>query len=260
MEDSESEGVFDHFPFIRFPRPPTVEEFAVNQTRNYVWPDLSFSQLRSQEAVYVNVDRIAKGTLFPFGGGLCTHWEFLAAAAAEPKSVATWIPVEDPDRDGRPLWFIPAAENPLIFPLHLSVGEACGHRAPKLNLDEPFGISSRFAYRSITTLDRDTRLWGPSRSGFFAAHMWGREAKKVAVSIKAAFLRGEECPEKNYDLQRQCLGHPNRDDRIYGAYRGTSVAGPYVPALPASCVLPVLVSQPALRKRVLCWLRAKISR
>ena len=233
VEDSESEGVFDHFPFIRFPRPPTVE---LNQTRNYVWPDLSFSQLRSQEAVNVNVDRIAEGTLFPYGGGLCTHWEFLAAAAAEPKSVATWVPVEDPDRDGRPLWFIPAAENPLILPLHLSVG----HLAPKLNLevvwsvfspDDPFGTSSRFAYRSIRALDRETRLWGPSRSGFFAANMWGREAKRAAVSIKAAFLCEEECPDLDVDLQRRCLGHPGRDDRIYRAYRGTSVAGPYVPLL-----------------------------
>ena len=257
VEDSESEGVFDHFPFIRFPRPPTVEEFQLNETRNYVWPDLSFLQLSAQEAVYVNVDQIAEGKLIPLGGGFCTHWEFLAAAAAEPNSVATWIPVEDPDRDGRPLWFIPAAENPLILPLHLSVGEACGHRAGKLNLeivwsvfcpDEPFGTSSRFEYRSITTLERDTRLWGPSRSGFFAANMWGREAKKAAVSIKAVFLRGEECPEKKYDLQRRCLGHPNRDGRIYGAYRGTSVSGPYVPALPASCVLPVSVTQPAIAK------------
>ena len=55
------------------------------------------------ESVHVNVDYIAEGTLFPFGGHLCTHWEYLAAAAADPASVSTWIRIENPDRDGRPL-------------------------------------------------------------------------------------------------------------------------------------------------------------
>ena len=154
IDDSSSEGVFDHFPFIRAPRPPTAEELEFNQTTNYMWPDLSFGQLRTgPEAVYVNVDHIAEGTLFPYGGGLCTDWEYIAAVAAEAESVATWVRVEDPDRDGRPLWFNPAAENPLILPLHLSVGEACGSLAKKLNLEvvwsvfapwDHFGTSSRF--------------------------------------------------------------------------------------------------------------------
>ena len=47
----------------------------------------------------MNVEHIAKGTLFPFGGHLCTHWEYLAAAASDPASVSTWVRVEDSDRD-----------------------------------------------------------------------------------------------------------------------------------------------------------------
>ena len=89
--------------------------------------DLSFGRLRSgQESVHVNVDHIAKGTLFPFGGHFCTHWEYLAAASAEPASVSTRC---QPDLDGCPLWYLLESRNPLISPLHLSVGEACGKRA-----------------------------------------------------------------------------------------------------------------------------------
>ena len=92
-----------------------------------MWLDLAFGSLGGgKESVHVNVEHIAKGTLFPFGGHLCTHWEYLAAA---PASVSTWVRVEDGDRDGFPMWFIPEAENPLIFPLHLSVGEAWGRDA-----------------------------------------------------------------------------------------------------------------------------------
>ena len=42
------------------------------------------------------------------------------------------------------------------------------------------------------------------------------------------------------------MGNPNRDDRIYGVYSETSIANHIVPALPASCILPVSVSQPAV--------------
>ena len=83
----------------------------------------------------MNVDHIDEGTLFPFGGQLSTHWEYLAALALKPASVATWVRVEDPDRDGRPLWFIPQPKNPLTLPLHLSVGEAWGKMAAKRNLE-----------------------------------------------------------------------------------------------------------------------------
>ena len=172
--------MFDHFAFITAPRPPTTEEAAFNETANFVWPDLNFGILPSGgESVYVNVGHISEGTLFPFGGHLSTHWEYLAARALEPASVATWIRVEDPDpdRDGRPLWFIPEPENRLIRPLHLSVGEACGRTADKLNLEivwsvfapeHQFGTSARFAYRSTRQLNRNTRLWGPPRRGFMA--------------------------------------------------------------------------------------------
>ncbi len=254
---AHSEGVFGHFPFITAPRrPPTAEEAQINQSSNYVWPDLNFDRLRTGgESVHVNVDHIAEGTLFPFGGHLCTHWEYLAAAASEPASVSTWIRIEDPDRDGRPLWYIPEAENPLILPLHLSVGEACGSTANKLNLEivwsvfapeDQFGTSSRFVYRSTRQLNHGTRLWGPPRRGFYAANMWGRESNKAAAAIKAAFLRGEEDPDNDLDLQRRCIGDPGRDERIYGVYKETTVASHSVPALPASCVLAVSVSQPAI--------------
>ena len=42
------------------------------------------------------------------------------------------------------------------------------------------------------------------------------------------------------------MGNPNRDDRIYGVYSETTVASHIVPALPASCILPVSVTQPAV--------------
>ena len=178
---------------------------------------------------------IAKGTLFPFGGQFSTHWEYLAARALKPSSVSAWIPVEDPDRDGRPLWFSPEPENPRILPLNLSVGEASGRNAAKLNLEIvwsvfapelQFGTSSRFAYRSTRQLDRGARLWGPPRHGFYGAHLWGKAAHRVASAIKAAFLRGEEDPEINVDLHRRCMGNPNRGDRIYGAYSETAIASP----------------------------------
>ena len=106
--------MYDHFPFILAPRSPTAEEVAVNKTANFVWPGLEFDILKSGEAVYVGRVPITKGTLIPFGGQFTTHWEYLVARASNPASVAAWIPVEDHDRDGRPLWFNPAPKNPLI--------------------------------------------------------------------------------------------------------------------------------------------------
>ncbi len=162
--------MYDHFPFIVAPRSPTAEEVAINTTANFVWPGLEFDILRSGEAVYVGGAPIAEGTLFPFGGQFTTHWEYLVARALKPSSVAAWIPVEDHDRDGCPLWFNPAPENPRIRPLHLSVGEASGRDAAKLNLEiawsvfapeVQFGTSSRFVYRSTQQLDPGARLWGP---------------------------------------------------------------------------------------------------
>ena len=91
-----------------------------------MWPDLAFGSLGGgKESVYVNVEHIAKGTLFPFGGHLCTHWEYLAAA---PASVSTWVRVEDSDRDGFPMWFIPEAEKPAYIPSALVCGGSVGER------------------------------------------------------------------------------------------------------------------------------------
>jgi hypothetical protein len=68
---------------------------------------------------------------------------------------------------------------------------------------------------------------------------------RAAAAIKAAFLRGEECPDKDRSLLRRCIGDPGRDEHIYGGYAGTTVVL-RVPALPDSCILPVSVSQPAI--------------
>ena len=107
---------FGQYSFIRPPRSPSEKEAEISECSNYVWPDLSFGRFRSgQESVHVNVDHTANGTLFPFGGHLCTHWEYPAAALAEPASVSTLC---QPDLDGCPLWYIPESQNPLIFPLH----------------------------------------------------------------------------------------------------------------------------------------------
>jgi len=59
MDDTQSEGMYDHFPFFVAPRPPTAEEVAVNTTANFVWPGLEFDILKSGEAVY------GKGLLLP---------------------------------------------------------------------------------------------------------------------------------------------------------------------------------------------------
>ena len=111
--------------------------------------------------------------------------------------------------------------------------------------EDQYGTSSRFVYRATRRLNRNTRLWGPRRSGFYAASAWGEEANEAAAAIKAAFLRGEECPDKDRSLQRRCIGDSGRDERIYGGYAGTTVVL-RVPALPDSCILPVSVSQPAI--------------
>jgi hypothetical protein len=67
----------------------------------------------------VNEDPISKG-IFPFGGHLCTHWEYPAAIPAEPASVSTRRC--QPDLDGCPSFLVYS-------------GEACGKRAASdLNL------------------------------------------------------------------------------------------------------------------------------
>ena len=165
-----------HFLFIRPPRPPTEKEAEINGCSNYVWPDLSFGRLRNgQESVHVNVDHIAKGTLFPFGGHLCTHWEYLAATSAEPASVSTWIRIEDSDRDGCPLWYILESQNLLIFPLQGSVWEEGGRSELGFLLvcfapEDEFATSARFLYRATRQLNRGIRLWGPRRRGFHREH------------------------------------------------------------------------------------------
>ena len=59
-------------------------------------------------------------------------------------------------------------------------------------------------------------------------------------------MRGVEDPDKDVPLFRRCMGNPQRDTRIYGAYSKTVIASPFVPALPASCLLPASVIQAAV--------------
>ena len=168
---------FRHFPFIRSPRPPTAKEAEINECSNYVWPDLSFGRLRSgQESVHVNVDHIAKGTLFPFGGQLCTHWEYLAATSAEPASVSARIRIEDFDLDGCPLWYVySGVAKPTYFSSAL-VREGSvwveGGRSKLLDRlvsfappEDEFASSARFLYRATRQLNRGTRLCGPPTQG-----------------------------------------------------------------------------------------------
>jgi len=118
-----ADGVYGDHDFIALPRPPSDSERALNRTTNYVWPDLYFQPSGDgNEGVYVKSLSILPGTLLPIGGDLVTHWEYLAKKAADPASVPTWSRVEDADRDGRPMWFIPEYKEPLLFPLHLFVG------------------------------------------------------------------------------------------------------------------------------------------
>ena len=103
-----AEGVYGDHDFIAIPRPPSDSEGALNGTSNFVWPDLYFLRAADgTEAVYVKSRPILSGTLLPFGGDLVTHWEYLTQKAVDSTAVPTWIPVEDADRDGRPMWFIP---------------------------------------------------------------------------------------------------------------------------------------------------------
>jgi hypothetical protein len=80
------------------------------------------------EAVNVNTRSISSDTLLPFGGEFVTHWEYLTRKAVQSTAVSTLIPVEDPDRDGRPLWYIPESKEPLVLPLHSRVGAAVKNR------------------------------------------------------------------------------------------------------------------------------------
>ena len=242
-------AVFDPYPFILPPRAPTELEVEFNECSNFIWPGHNSEKLRSngKESIHVNVDHIAEGTLLPFGGHLCTHWEYLAANEADPSSVSTWVRVEDHDRDdGRPLWYILESLDPVVFPLHSYVGEVCGRRAGDRNLEIVWSVfspekeyrsSARFMYRTTRRLNRRTRLWDPPVRGFFADHMWSKKANAEAAAIKAAFLRGEQCPHDEMDVHRYCLGNPGRDTRLYGAYRKTVVASHSATALPDSCIV-----------------------
>ena len=128
-----ADGVYGDHDFIALPRPPSDLERAVNRISNYVWSDLYFRPSGDgSEGVYVKSPSILPGILLPVGGDLVTHWEYLTKKAADPASVSTWIPVEDADRDGRPMWFVPESKEPLLFPLHSFVVKAQKKRANKV--------------------------------------------------------------------------------------------------------------------------------
>jgi hypothetical protein len=127
------------------------------------------SILRSSVIVHMKVKKLVAGTLLPIGGHYCTHWEYLTSKAANPALVVSeWIRVEDADRDGRALWFIPDSLD-LIFPLHACVGKARERNADNFNeeivwsvfsADDQLVSSARLFYRTIWDLIRQTRSWG----------------------------------------------------------------------------------------------------
>ncbi len=131
-----ADGVYGAHEFIAIPRSPSEAEKKVNRVPNYVWPDLYFLAAGDgTEAVYVKVRSIPLDTLLPFGGELVTHWEYLARKSIQAMAVATWIPVEDPDLDGRPLWYIPGSSDPRVVSLHTRIGAAGGKRSKELNME-----------------------------------------------------------------------------------------------------------------------------
>ncbi len=196
-----ADGVYGDHEFIAIPRSPSEAEKELNRVPNYVWPDLYFLKAADgTETVYVKVRSIPPDMLLPFGGELVTHWEYLARKSIQAMAVATWIPVEDPDR--RPLWYIPESSDPRVVSLHTRVGAAGGERSKELNVEivwfvfgaPEFSSSARLFYRTLRELNRQTRLWGPPIAGFFAKHMWSQPAKLAAATIRSRFLNGEECP------------------------------------------------------------------
>ena len=216
------EGVYGDHQFIAIPRPPTEAERELNKVPNHVWPDLYFQTANDgTEAVYVKVSSIPAGTLLPFGGELVTHWEYLARKAVQATAVSTWIPLEDADLDGRPLWYIPESQDPLVVSLHTRVGAAVKKRSTDLNVEIVWSVfgapeflsSARLFYCTLRDLNRSTRLWGPPVAGFFAKHMWGQQARLAAQTIRSRFLDGEECPHSIDRLERACLGRLQENGR-----------------------------------------------
>ena len=111
---------------------------------------------------------------------------------------------------------------PLLPPLHLFVGAARKKRARDLNLKIVWSVfAARLFYCTLRTLNKATRLWGPTVRDFFADHKWSPGAKLAAQAITARFVGGEKCPHSIDGLVVACLGNPGRDERIYGAYQKT---------------------------------------
>ena len=83
----------------------------------------------------------------------------------------------------------------------------------------------------------------PHAVGFMPLIRGGKKLTRRQRQLKPHFfVERSECPDKDEDLQRWYLGHPGRDDRIYGIYKETTVASRSVTALPDDCILPVSVS------------------
>ena len=139
-------------------------------------------------------------------------------------------------------------------PLHSFVGGGGGAAQKKRGRDlslkivwsvfaaEDFSTSAKLFYCTLRTLNAATRLWGPAVRDFFADHMWSPAAKLAAQAITAQFVGGEKCPHSVDGLGAACLGHPGREERIYGAYQKTDSGNRSVFALPDSCILPVAVA------------------
>ena len=68
--------------------------------------------------------------------------------------------------------------------------------------------------------------------------MWGEAACADAETIQVAFVSGKKFPHGD-DVKLQCIGNPQREDRIYGAFKET--VSPRLVPFPDVCRLPVSV-------------------
>ena len=85
---------------------------------------------------------------------------------------------------------------------------------------------------------------GPPSWGVLCRPYVGEDAQAEASAIKAAFVRGEQCPHGEMDVPRHSLGNRGREgDRLYGVYKETVFARRSATALPDSCILPVSVGE-----------------
>jgi hypothetical protein len=149
------------------------------------------------------------------------------------------------------LWFSPQSENPLIPPLHLSVGEASGRNAARWNLEIvwsvfahelQFGTSSRFAYRSTQQLERGA---SPAM-GFMALTCGGRQLIRWQRQLKPLFFVERRIRRLMWTFIAVVWAIRIGAIVSTGLTRRPLSLALLFPLSPASCLLPISVTQPAV--------------